>query len=171
MQTDEQTARSAGPALHGALSTLLRELVDGSGSGACWILNPEDPGLLRSLERLSAAAASAASPAGGPSIAAHVDHLRYGLELLNRWSRGENPFGDADYGASWRRSTVSDREWADLRDRLRTEARAWQAAIAQSRDLSDVELTGILSSIAHLAYHLGAIRQVDRATRGPSARD
>lgn len=171
MDIDEQTARATRTALHGALSTLLRELVDGSGTGACWILNPEDPGLLRSLDRLSAAAASATAPGGGPSIAAHVDHLRYGVELLNRWSHGENPFGDADYSASWRRLTVSENAWADLRDRLRAEVHDWLAAIAEPRTLSDVELTGVLASIAHLAYHLGAIRQIDRVTRGPSARD
>jgi hypothetical protein len=26
-------------------------------------------------------------------------------------------------------------------------------------------------SVAHVAYHLGAIRQIDRATRGPTAED
>jgi hypothetical protein len=30
-----------------------------------------------------------------------------------------------------------------------------------------VELCGMISSIAHLAYHLGAIRQIAKATRGP----
>ena len=55
------------------------------------VLNGGDTGLLRSLDHLSAAAASAPS-AGGPSIAAHVEHLRYGLSLMNRWAAGENPF-------------------------------------------------------------------------------
>jgi hypothetical protein len=30
-----------------------------------------------------------------------------------------------------------------------------------------VELTGMIASIAHLAYHLGAIRQISKAVRGP----
>jgi hypothetical protein len=30
-----------------------------------------------------------------------------------------------------------------------------------------VELTGMIGSIAHLAYHLGAIRQISKDTRGP----
>jgi len=30
-----------------------------------------------------------------------------------------------------------------------------------------VELTGMVASIAHLAYHLGAIRQIARDSRGP----
>jgi hypothetical protein len=157
--------------MHRVVSTLLGELLDGSATEAAWILNPEDPGLLRSLDQLSAVAASSAVPGDGSSIAAHVDHLRYGLELLNRWSHGENPFADANYGASWRRLDVSDREWAALRDQLRAEAHRWLEATRQPRDLSDVELTAVLSSVAHVAYHVGAIRQIDRSTRGPAARD
>ena len=157
--------------IHRALSILLAELIDGSAREAAWVLNPEDPGLLRSLDKLPGAAASAAAPGGGPSIAAHVDHLRYGLELLNRWSRGEDPFADADYGASWRRLTVSDRDWAKLRDQLGAEAHGWIETVRHPRVLSDTELTGMLASVAHLAYHLGAIRQIDRSTRGPLARD
>jgi len=158
-------------AIHGALSTLLRELVDGSATDVCWVLNPDDPGLLRSLDQLSAAAASQPSPSGGASIAAHADHLRYGLGLMNRWSQGENPFGDADYAASWRRSSVSHQEWATLRDQLRAEARYWLDVVRQPRTLSDFELTGMLASVVHLAYHLGAVRQIDRSIRGPLARD
>jgi hypothetical protein len=100
-----------------------------------------------------------------------VDHLCYGLELMNRWSQGENPFGDANYAASWDRGKVSDRDWAALLDRLGTQAHRWLTAVQRPRELNDVELTGVLASVAHLAYHLGAIRQIDRAARGPAARD
>src|SRR5205814_4536299 len=114
---------------------------------------------------LSAAAASSAPPGGGSSIAAHVDHIRYSLELANRWSRGENPFADADYSASWRRQVVSDREWAALRERLRSEAERWIDVVREPRELTDIELSGLVASVAHVAYHLGAIRQIDGATR------
>jgi hypothetical protein len=157
--------------IHPAVSTLLAELINGSATEAAWILNPEDPGLLRSLDKLSADAASATAPGGGASIAAHVDHLRYGLQLMNRWGRGENPFADADFGASWRLLAVSGQEWATLRGQLRAEAHRWLETAPQPRDLTEAELTGILASVAHLAYHLGAIRQIDRSTRGPAARD
>lgn len=30
-----------------------------------------------------------------------------------------------------------------------------------------IELTGMLGSIAHLAYHLGAMRQIAKGMRGP----
>ena len=89
---------------------------------------------------------------------------------MNRWADGEqNPFATADWAASWRRGQVTDDEWAALRAGLAEEARRWLAAVRQPRPLSDVELTGVLASVVHLAYHVGAVRQVDRSIRGPSA--
>jgi DinB superfamily len=154
----------------GALPALLRELLDGADPVTAWVLNPGAPGLFRSLDKLSAADASAVPATGGSSIAAHFDHLRYGFELLNRWSRGENPFSDANYSASWNRVTVTETAWKQLRDQFRAEARRWQEDIRQPRTLTNDELNAVVGSVVHLAYHLGAIRQIDRSTRGPSAR-
>ena len=159
------------PDITAALSAVLDELIAGAGPEPAWVLNPHDPGLLNSLDKLSAAEASAIPAGGGASIAAHVDHLRYGLQLLNRWTKGENPFADADYSASWDRITVSEVEWLARREALRREADAWRTAIKAPRDLTDFELTGMVASVVHLAYHLGAVRQINRAIRGPSARD
>ena len=165
--TDFQQAE---PVSH-AITTLLRELMDGAATDVAWVLNPGDRGLLASLDALSADAASA-RPGGRSSIAAHVDHLRYGLELLNRWAGGdENAFATADYAASWRRQTVSSAEWRSLRAALASEAHAWQTALAEPREWGHVTLTGALASIIHLAYHVGAIRQIDAAASGPRARD
>jgi hypothetical protein len=44
-------------------------------------------------------------------------------------------------------------------------------AASQPREMSDVELNIFVGNIAHLAYHLGAIRQIDRTARGPSAEE
>jgi hypothetical protein len=35
------------------------------------------------------------------------------------------------------------------------------------REVADVELSGMIASVAHLAYHLGAIRQINKDARGP----
>jgi hypothetical protein len=154
-----------------ALSTLLEELVDGARRDAAYVLNPRDPGMLLSIARLDAKQASAAPAGGGSSIAAHVDHLLYGLELDIRWSKGENPFSTADFSASWARGTVSEEEWRRLQDALGSAARRWKAVVSEERSLTDVQLKGIIASVVHLAYQLGAIRQIDRATRGPAAAD
>ena len=156
--------------LAGTMTTLFAELVDGAPEGGAYMLNGGDVGLLRLLDALSAEAASASSE-GGATIAGHVRHLSYGLSLMNRWTAGENPFLDADWSAAWQTTAVSDAEWAQLRAELRDEAHRWLAALGQPRDVQAMELNGMIGSIAHLAYHLGAIRQIDRATRGPKASD
>ncbi len=148
------------------LGVLFSELVDGASTQGGYMLNAGDEGLLRSLEKLSAADASARTPTGS-SIAAHVDHVRYGLSLMNRWSQGENPFESADWSASWRNTHVSETEWRQRISELRAEAARWLDVVRTPRDVDEIELNGLLGSIAHLAYHLGAIRQINQSARGP----
>jgi hypothetical protein len=156
--------------LHTSLSRLFSELTEGA-PGEAYVLNGGDPGLFQSLDRLSAEAASKPAAPGAGSIAAHVDHVCYGLDLLLRWSHGEqNPWGTADWAASWTRTTVDERAWAALRERLRTTARRWQDVLQQPRTLAPIEMNGVIASVVHLAYHIGAIRQIDRSAQGPRAR-
>jgi hypothetical protein len=156
--------------LGNTLPTLFAELVDGASKSEAYTLNRGDGGLLRSLDKLSATAASAPTPHGS-TISAHVDHLRYGLSLMNRWSAGENPFDDADWTASWRRTRVSATQWKQLRDDLAKEAHRWLENLGNPREISESELNSVVGSVAHLAYHVGAIRQIDLSARGPSAED
>ena len=151
------------------LVTLAYELLHGpERPGQAYMLNTGDAGLLRSLDAISAEGASSTSQ-GGASIAAHVDHLRFGLSLMNAWSGGANPWDTADFTASWRISAVSDAEWQDLRSRLRAESQRWLEAMRARRELTDEETNIVLGAVAHLAYHVGAIRQIDKAARGPRA--
>ena len=147
---------------------LLSEVVDGTRpGGGNFVLNSGDVGLLRSLDALSASDASV-SANDGATIAAHAQHVRYGLSLMNRWlSDGSNPFADATWDEAWLISTVDDAEWAEIRAGLADEAKRWHAALELPRDLASAELRGVISSVVHVAYHLGAIRQIHKATRGP----
>jgi hypothetical protein len=151
-----------------ALTGLFSELVDGVRRGSdAFILNSGDEGLLRSLDKLSAADASR-SVNDGATIAAHAQHVRYGLSLMNRWAaEGGNPFADATWDAAWKTRDVDDRAWAEIRTGLREETQRWRAVLKSPRDVADVEFAGMVGSVAHLAYHLGAIRQIDKQTRGP----
>ena len=150
-----------------ALSRVFSELTDGPRHKLGVVLNTGDGGLLRSLDKLSAGEASDAVH-GGATIAAHAQHVRYGLSLMNRWAaEGGNPFADATWDAAWRLSTVDDAEWQEIRDGLRGEAERWQQALRTPREVTNIELTGMIGSVAHLAYHLGAIRQIATGARGP----
>lgn len=153
--------------LNSALVTLFADLVDGTSSRGAFILNSGDIGLLRSLDTLSPADASCAVN-GGATIAAHAKHVWYGLSLMNRWAaEGGNPFADATWDEAWKTASVDASQWEQIRRALGDEAHRWLQALDSPRQLTDVELAGMIGSIAHLAYHLGAIRQIHKAARGP----
>jgi hypothetical protein len=157
--------------LRDALVGLLLELAEGPPGDLAFVVNPGDHGVLGSLAALSAFEASA-RPNGRSSVAAHVQHLQYGFQLLNRWIRGDDhAFSDADYAQSWGHQQVTDEQWRELRDALEREVRAWMSAVGTPRDWDPVTLGGTIGSVAHLAYHLGAIRQLVASASGPPARD
>jgi hypothetical protein len=151
------------------LEHLFGELIYGTTSGGpTFVFNPGDDGLLASLERMSAEDASSA-PNGGASVAAHAEHLRYGFSLLNSAQPGANPYAEADWTRAWTMGAVSGDEWRSRVEGLRREAEAWLAELGTPREVDTIAMTGIIGSIVHLAYHVGAMRQVDRSLGGPSA--
>jgi hypothetical protein len=146
---------------HAALSKLLIEIFEGPPGEEAYMLNPGDPGLMRQLESISAASASTRPAPERPTIAAHVDHVHYGLSLLNRWIGGEeNPWATADWNASWRVTALNDEQWRTLLGKLRLAVSTWLEGAARPRDWDEVTAAGAISSVAHTAYHLGAIRQI-----------
>ncbi len=150
-----------------ALSKLLTEIFDGPPGSEAYLFNPGDPGLLRQLDSISATIASKRPMPGKTTIAAHVDHVHYGFSLLNRWAAGEeNPWAGADWNASWQRTTVTQEQWQTLRAHLRRAAQTWQDLVRTRNQWDDITAAGALSSAAHTAYHVGAIRQILAATEG-----
>lgn len=154
--------------LHAMLGSLFSELTEGApGHGGAFMLNSGDVGLLRSLDKLSAIDASS-STNGGATIAAHAQHVRYGLSLMNEWSvNGGNPFANAKWDEAWKVNVVTDAQWEEIRHGLKDECQRWLVALKTPRETQPIEMTGMIASIGHLAYHLGAIRQIHRSTRGP----
>jgi hypothetical protein len=149
-----------------AVSKLLTEVFDGPPGTEAYILNPGDSGLHRQLEKISAATASQQAIAGKPSIAAHVEHIHFGMSLLTRWISGEeNPWADANWTGAWKRNTVTDEQWRTLRENLRTQSDSWRKAVSVRTEWDDINAAGALSTIAHTAYHLGAIRQILAAAK------
>jgi len=140
---------------------MLTEIFDGPPGQEAYLLNPGDPGLLRQLDTIEPSAASKRPVSGKPTIAAHVDHVDYGLTLLNRWAAGDpNPWANSDWEASWKHAKVNDEQWRTLLANLRHEADTWRKHAAARTEWDDLTAAGALSSAAHTAYHLGAIRQI-----------
>ena len=146
----------------GAVQVLLGEIYEGpeDPSGTWVVDNLPKSGILGTLEELTAEQASRIPIPGKSSIAGHANHLLFSLTLLKRWSQGENPFADAKWEDSWRVQNVSEFEWRDLRESLRSAAEYWRDAVGQPREWDDISFTGALASAAHAGYHLGAMRQL-----------
>jgi hypothetical protein len=117
--------------------------------------NSADAGFFGTLAKLSAAEASRLS--GGTTIAAHVHHVTFGLSVSSAWILGDH--SQRNWEESWSISKVDDAAWPRLQEQLRREYKNLRQAI-ESHALSSVEaFGGAIAAIAHLAYHLGAIRQ------------
>jgi hypothetical protein len=121
------------------------------------------------FETLADVTTSEASKRASPdtaSIAAHVRHCIYYLEVLQRSLQGE-PLGTLDWRSIWTNDRpVDEGEWDELRDRLRNEAASVEARAKDDatweREDSPWEFMAI---IVHSAYHLGAVRQALRVIR------
>jgi hypothetical protein len=151
-----------------SLIAVMNELVNGTAPTGGLLLNSGDRGILHALDKLTAKDASVIVN-GGSSIAAHVAHVTFYANIINRVAAGENPWEGADWAASWKKPVVNAEEWENLKRALADEHSKWLMINGEPRDVSTSELTYMVASIAHLAYHLGAIRQMDRHARGPGA--
>ena len=116
--------------------------------------------LFETLAEISAAQAS--QPMGDcATIAAHVAHTRYYLEVLE-----DRMFGrDLSY-VSWDEiwqtvSAVDEGEWRALVAELKATYERVKGHLDTADDWSGItELSSMLGIIAHSAYHLGEIRQM-----------
>ena len=148
-----------------------RETFEGEvEAGKCWITSgPRESALLGTIEQLThheALAAPAGAATGGKSIAAHVAHLAFALDLTGKRLKGENP--DADWPGSFAVPQETPQAWETLQAELRSAYDGVLTFLEQRRnvpvqDWPPLHVAGLTATIAHNAYHLGAIRQLARA--------
>ncbi|MDQ3441486.1 MAG: DinB family protein [Planctomycetota bacterium] len=156
-----------------AMPTLIdqfRETFEGEVTpGMCWITDgTPQSAVFGAIDALSPQQAMASPTAGAKSIAAHVAHLHFALALTARRLRGENP--PADWSSSFSLADVSPNGWESLKRDLRVAYDAVLAILQENRgklvqDIPPINLVGLAATIAHNAYHLGAIRQIAQVVR------
>jgi hypothetical protein len=138
------------------LLVVLREAIEGpSGPWTHFIDNKPGAGLFGALDPLSAAEAS--RPRGGSSVAAHVHHLAFALDVSAASLAGDN--SHRDWSLSWAVTSVDDAAWKALLARFREEYARLIAAIGTHAATDEEALGAAIGVIAHVAYHLGAVRQ------------
>ncbi|HVO40096.1 MAG TPA: hypothetical protein VMV03_13785 [Spirochaetia bacterium] len=121
-----------------------------------------DSGLFGSLAKVDAAAASRVI--GRTSIAAHVNHLIFGLHASARWVEGDRT--THSWTESWSVSQVDEAGWTRMREELRAAYADMDRVIRLFAIASEEAMGGVLGALAHAAYHLGAIRQKISFTAG-----
>jgi hypothetical protein len=113
------------------------------------------------LETLSTISAEQASrrTSDCASIAAHVEHMTFYIEVTIKYIEGERT--KVNWEEIWQRvGVVSPTEWTASQERLKTAYNKARQLIESSPGwTSPEEFGGALGLIAHNAYHLGEIRQ------------
>jgi hypothetical protein len=144
----------------------LRETMDGGQAPdkPTWIVDGNvGAGVLGVIDTLSVEQAFRAPALGRRSAAEHVAHLLFSLKLFYVRMQGEDP------RANWKTSfDLPDRSpagWEQLKRDLR---KMWadvmkvvnEQAKTPIHDWPPIYVVGLVATIGHNAYHLGAIRQI-----------
>ncbi|MGE4422813.1 MAG: hypothetical protein AB7D39_10990 [Pseudodesulfovibrio sp.] len=137
-----------------AVLGVVRECFNGAEDRGAF-LEPGQGGLLALLQGLSATEAS--TPVAGASVATHALHVAFSLDAFTDWIEGVRD-KEYDWDSSWAVSTVNEREWSVLCQRLADQAERLGEAI-ERRAPADLEAAwGAAGVLAHTAYHLGAVQ-------------
>jgi hypothetical protein len=149
----------------------LAECFEGEGKNGGIFLEPDDPGLFSILRALSAEEAS--RPAAGMSIANHVYHLIFALDVFIKRISGDEKAVHADWSASWRERRLDEAEWTRLKKDL-TGIQEKAVSLARSVSINDTccdkNLRLVLGLLTHTVFHLGIIRVKYDVIRGISSR-
>jgi hypothetical protein len=123
--------------------------------------------LFETLDAISAEEASRPVSETCASIAAHVEHTRFYIEVMEEVLSG-NDHGNWDWGDIWRRvEAVTPEEWEASKQGLRE---AYQRVLKRIQSLEPWEgeddIGVALAILTHSAFHLGQIRHALCTVRG-----
>ncbi|MFC4452232.1 DinB family protein [Deinococcus sonorensis] len=148
--------------LDGTLA-VLKEAVEGGtpGQGTAFLDSTkadgsDNHGLLATLSGLNAAQASDPT-ALGLSVAAHAAHVAYHMEVIVRWQAGER--GPFDWPGSFQPAVVDDEAWTTLQARVQAAYQGLLTLAGQQAEWDQDAAGGLVGGLAHVVYHLGAVRQ------------
>lgn len=142
---------------------LLCECLYGVKEGQNWTMFVEGrEAILPTLRSLTAEEASSLGNETGPTIAAHAWHIRYMLQGAN-FHCGDGAQPEGDWNSSWARNDADPSEWTGLVDEIEDRFQRISSWISSQAEWNDPGVAlGMSSLLPHLAYHLGAIRQLMR---------
>jgi urate oxidase len=116
--------------------------------------------LFETLDSVSAEDASSPAVENGATVAAHVEHVRFYLDVLNEVIQKEEVM-KVDWREIWQNiRAVTPEEWEGQKRRLRESyERVLNTLKNYDRWEGEYGISCSLGILAHTAYHLGGIRQ------------
>lgn len=146
-----------------AAITLWKEAFTGIAKGASgtWFVQGKE-GIFDAIDGLDATRASRQASSSSPSIAAHTNHILFALQVVNsEFLKSPQPKGG--WEGSWKQNEFSEQEWDTLRQDVHDEYESFLHWLETDSAVEDPdEVTTVVAQIAHMGYHLGAIRQLLR---------
>ena len=136
---------------------LLRETFEGGLPGQGTQYLDHSSGIRATLGAISAEQASRRHD-GHPSIAAHARHMNFHLRVVSEWIEGDH--SKRDWKQSFEPQTVTEEEWARVKQDLESSRRELVRVLESLPPERLAEEGAAMGAIAHLAYHLGAMRQL-----------
>jgi hypothetical protein len=147
------------------VTDLLRETFEGGLPDQGTVYLDHSSGIRNTLAGITAEQASRRLE-GHPSVAAHARHMNFHLRATSGWLRGEQR--SLDWPGSFEPQTVDAGEWAKILRDLEDSRAELLRTLASLSPEKFVEAGAGIGAIAHLAYHLGAIRQLMHRVKGPA---
>lgn len=142
----------------GLMTRLLREAFVGPpGPWTYFTDTTPGTGVLGTIGEFTAIEASVPGGPGHTTVAGHVHHLSFSLELWRKELRGES--SSRDRTQSWTVSQVDEAGWKAEQERVRHEYEKLLATVMAHGDWDEETVGMVMGAVAHTAYHLGAIRQ------------
>lgn len=143
-----------------ALTTLLGESYEGvAPDGPTWYADSGPQGcLLGLLGSLNAAGAARPPGPGRKSVAQHARHIRFHLDATLRFLRGDR--SGSNWDESWLVDASSDAAWQKEVAALRRSYEAVRDAAPGLLQDDWLKFASAFGTVAHAAYHMGAIRQI-----------
>ena len=146
----------------GSLFALFRETFESVNTSFGTMYIDKETGFFATLETIDAENASRSISENSTTIAAHCEHTRFYLDFLNNYLKED--YKMADWKDSWNTKTVNEAEWTALRGQLHKIYQNVTDTFNEIETWNDFKISGALGILAHSAYHLGAIRQIAKAT-------
>lgn len=117
-----------------------------------------DSGYFGTLAQLTVV--EAGRPVAGTSVAEQVSHVTFVMETSTTLLRGaSDPPGLEQWRASWQTVDLDAPTWERLQHELRDAYRRLRDSVQSQSVWSAEAFAVVVGTLAHVAYHLGAIKQ------------